>query len=584
MNNYPMTVDLEDMAVKEQTCLSKNLSISLDDITDGWWRWTIGLDQLYLSPKFKALFGYKDSELDNTMEAWKTIIYPEDYARAITALDAHIEYGENYCFPARYYHKNGATIWVICRGHTEQTLDGKKTHVIGTHTDITPMKDSEYRLNMTANYDSLTQLPNRHSFLSILYKSVYKAETSGTFMAVLFLDLDDFKIINDSFGHKVGDEILKQSAKKMVLVTRKCDFIARLSGDEFGIIVENVSDIDEIKAICQRYVDVFHDPLQIEQIEVGVSVSIGAAAFPDAGTSSEKLIQHADMAMYNAKHLGKGTYTYFTKALGCQMLRKNSIRNALQKAASLNELYVEYQPVVDIQQNTIIGVEALLRWRNEKLGEVAPHEFISIAEESDLIVDIGQWCLEKACHDFATITKQEPWSHLTLSLNVSMRQLSQVGFVEMLTKTCQQCGLKLCQFIIELTESAIMRHPRQTAAVLRELSRYGVKFALDDFGMEYSVLKYLKHLPIHIIKIDQEFMRNIKADVYNLAIVNAVISLANSLRLDIIAEGVTDLDTVRFLKEHNCWMAQGYYYSKPLDQAHLLQFLKHNLHPVVLTN
>lgn len=551
-------VKLENLAIE-----SEGRKIALDEMTDGWWEWNVQADTYYFSPKFKAMFGYRDNEITSSLETWQQLIHPEDFIKADKALEAHFNENVPYSLPVRYFHKKGHIVWVICRGQSIRDKKGTIMRVIGTHTDITPLKKAESELHYVAHYDPLTSLPNRRLFLKQLQQSIDNAKNKNDLLSVLFIDIDHFKKINDRLGHRFGDAVLKEAAQILTNHSNENAFIARLGGDEFAIIIENISRSHETDLYCEKLVNAFREPLYIFQHEVSSTISIGISTYPTSGDTIDTLIQHADMAMYDVKRHGKNGYKHFNNKLSARTLRINKLEDYLQHAIEKNELSLRYQPLINLESNNLIGFEVLLRWKCEELGAIKPDEFIPIAESSRSIFPIGKWVIAKALEDHRQLSKALNQPDLKISINISMVQLSDTGFSPFIKATILKNKLNCNNLILELTESAVMHDPKNATLLLNNLSKQGITFALDDFGNGYSSMRYLKLLPISILKIEKSFIQDLGKGQGNGVIIKAILSLAKGLGVSVIAEGVEKLSQSQYLHEQGCQYAQGLLYGKP---------------------
>jgi diguanylate cyclase (GGDEF)-like protein/PAS domain S-box-containing protein len=545
----------------------------LNSVTDGWWDWNLETDDVYLSPCYKAAFGYKDNEMKSGPDSWRSIIFPEDLERVERTLREHIESGGErpYIVEERCRHKDGSTVWIVCRGQAIKDEDGKLRRMVGTQTVVTNLKNAERQLSIMAHQDSLTKLPNRISFMNHLLQAIEGTKIKGKLFAVLFIDVDNFKIINDTLGHNAGDIILCDVVQRLNQCARKSDFIARLGGDEFGIIVEGVKCEIEVEEISRRYIEKLQKTFSYNREKVLATISVGVAMYPCAGQSPEELLKNADIAMYRAKDQGKNSLVIFDDKIKKEVRRVNLIESELRTAIQESTLDVYYQPQFDCDDNKLVGVEALIRWSHPSMGEVEPNEFVKIAESGQLIVVLDAWVLKKAISDFVQLCNKLKCNELMLSINISMIQLNNRKFIDLIKAELDK-GFQAKQLVLELTETSLMDSLTQAEDMLRELSELGVKIALDDFGVGYSSMQHLKYLPISFLKIDRSFVGDIESDGNSMAIVNAIISLAKSLGLTCIAEGVETAAQLNYLKKAQCNQVQGFYLSKALSVNDLMDF------------
>ena len=469
----------------------------------------------------------------------------------------------------------------------EATVDeaGRVIGLSGTLQDITERRQTEEKIRQLAYFDSLTGLANREYFKEHFMQAIALARHYDRQLAILFLDLDNFKRINDTLGHNVGDLLLKAVATRLRSCVRASDAIvrfdtvnnneqiARLGGDEFTILLSEVGNNEDAARVAKRILDTLAKPLTVGGHEVFITPSIGIALFPQHGEDVESLIKHADMAMYYAKHCGKNLYKFYTESMKDAAIRRLTVENHLRKAIERGELTLHYQPQIDLINSQICGAEALLRWHSAELGPVSPAEFIPLAEETGLIISIGAWALRTAC------AQAKAWQDAGLALpriavNISVLQFVQADFTDLVLQILHETGLSPHTLELEITESLLMKDAEGAIRTLRILKGHGIQFAIDDFGTGYSSLSYLKRFPIDRLKIDKAFVQEINSDPDDAAITAAVIAMAGSMNLGVVAEGVETVAQLNFLKKKHCGEVQGYYLSRPLsagDMEALLQ-------------
>ncbi len=425
-------------------------------------------------------------------------------------------------------------------------------------------EETEKRLNRLANYDPLTGLANRHMFKEKLRQSLKTAEHNGSRMALMFLDLDNFKIINDTLGHAMGDKLLIAASSRLKSLLDRNSSIARLGGDEFVIIINEANDDAKLALLADEIIQLLELPFIFDDNEMFIGTSIGISLYPDHSDVTETLLSYADTAMYTAKDKGKNNYQFFTPAMHEKILFQHDIETKLHHAIQNNEFRIRYQPKIDVNTNKVIGAEALLRWEHKELGKVSPSVFIPIAEESSLINLIGKWVIKNVCRDVSRI-KHDFDNDLSISINISSSQILHQNLPELIQENLDIYDLTTRSIELEFTENMLIKQGRKSQQVLDRLSKMGIKLAIDDFGTGYSSLNYLKTLPIHALKIDKSFICDTPKHEGDCAIAKSIISLANNLNLDVIAEGVETVEQLAFLKENGCSVIQGFYFSKPLD-------------------
>jgi diguanylate cyclase (GGDEF)-like protein/PAS domain S-box-containing protein len=453
--------------------------------------------------------------------------------------------------------------WVLANMRAVCDSGGKIVLYEGTLEDITDRKVAENQVQFLAYYDALTELPNRTLLRDRLGKALAGSRRRRDKVAVLFLDLDRFKVINDSLGHSFGDLLLRKIADRLKSQVREQDTVARVGGDEFLVVLTDVKDGTDAAIAAEKIMDAMIAELVIQGRSFSVSCSMGISIFPEHGADSETLIKNADAAMYSAKESGRNTFQFFSEKMNAEVVERLTLEHGLRAALDKKEFFLVYQPQMDIATGTIVGFEALLRWQHPELGIIAPDRFMGIAENSGLILPIGAWVLRTACSQ-ARKWQDEGLCATPVAVNVSAVQFRQPGFRELVSRVLSETGLA-CQYLeLEVTESLLLSNADMTSSVLRELKGMGLKLAIDDFGTGYSSLSYLKQFPFSKLKIDRSFIRDVAVNSDDAAITTAIISMAKSLSLKVIAEGVENEAQMSFLRKLGCEEIQGYYFSKPL--------------------
>ncbi|MFC0252514.1 bifunctional diguanylate cyclase/phosphodiesterase [Massilia consociata] len=469
--------------------------------------------------------------------------------------------------------EHGDTRWFCVNGQPVFNDEGALLGYRGTGSDITERKLTEQRVHHVAQHDVLTGLPNRSLLQDRLGQAIAYANRSGHAMWVMLIDLDRFKFVNDSMGHKAGDVLLMTVAARLTSSLRDTDTVARLSGDEFVVILSEHSDAPLAPEIVQRVMDSVAQPVMLGTKEFFVTCSIGVAVYPSQGTPADSLIEHADIAMYRAKKLGRNNFQFYTPAMNEESMERVRIEGALRNALERNEFVLHYQPQVDLKSGRIVGMEALIRWKHPELGMVPPGRFIGIAEETGLIVQIGAWVMRTAC------AQNKAWQDaglgkLRVAVNLSARQFGAADLIASLESVLQDTALDPACLEIELTESLFMSDIAPAVEILHRMKSLGVNLSIDDFGTGYSSLSYLSRFPIDVLKIDRSFVADITHDANDAAIVTSIIALAHNLKLAVIAEGVETAEQLDYLRSRGCDEMQGYFFSKPLPAAEFEALLR----------
>lgn len=427
-------------------------------------------------------------------------------------------------------------------------------------------------LHDKATRDPLTGLPNRLLFGDRLVQNLAQARRRGEKLAIMFMDLNGFKYVNDTMGHSNGDLLLQQVADRLTSILRDVDTIARMGGDEFTLIQNGLDSVEDAVTVSSKVLSIFNSPFEIDGQEIFMSASIGVSIYPDDGSDAETIVRNADMALHQAKAHGRNTVHLYTSALDDEANRRITIESSLRRSVERGEFVLYYQPKLSIVTGKIVGAEALLRWVHPELGVVMPDQFIPIAEESGLINPIGEWVLHQACRQNKE-WQEKGYPAMEIAVNVSARQLRSNDFKAMVERVLQEMSLDPSCLGIELTESTLMQNPDKTIGILRHLKAMGIRIAIDDFGTGYSSLSYLKKLPIDAVKIDKSFVRDVTLDQDDSAIARAVVAMAHSMKLSVVAEGVENLEQLAFLKIIGCDEMQGYFISKPVPSGEFEELL-----------
>lgn len=457
-----------------------------------------------------------------------------------------------------------------------EVRDGQcmRSHFVAVVNDITDKKRAEQELRYLANYDTLTGLPNRALLSERLGRAIVRARRQETRVAVLFLDLDRFKDINDSLGHAAGDRLLKAAATRLQATVGASDTVARLGGDEFTVVLEDVESLAAVERMAREIITAFSMPLELDdRHDVNITPSLGISLYPDHALVPTDLLKFADTAMYQAKSEGRNTFQIYNETMDAESRRRAQVLSALRKALDRGELRLVFQPRMALSDGRITGVEALLRWHCPELGDIPPTTFIPLAEESGLILQIGVWVLQEACQTLRR-WRNHGLTEVSMAVNVSVLQLLRGNLPEQLQEILEQTGVPANRIELEVTETMVMQNAEQTTAVLNELRSLGVTLAIDDFGTGYSSLVYLKRLPIDTLKIDKEFIGDLIRDPDDEAITATVITMGHSLGLNVIAEGVETEDQLNYLRDQGCDEIQGFWLSPPIDPHRCLAFIR----------
>jgi len=523
----------------------------------------------YANPAAASITGYNREELRD-LSFWR-LVHP-DFREAVRERSLARQRGESV--PARYEFKverrDGEERWLDSSASSVEF--GGRPAVLGIAFDVTERKRAEEQIKSLAYHDVLTGLPNRLLFNDRLNVAVAQAHRLQQRLGVLFLDLDRFKVINDSLGHSLGDRLLQAVAERLEAGVREGDTVARLGGDEFILLLPGIARADDIAKVAEKILDSLRLPFRLEGRDLFVTASIGLSLYPEDGLDGETLVKNADIAMYRAKEQGRDNFQLYTQTMNERAVERLQLESSLRKALAHGELLLHYQPLLDLSTGRVHGVEALLRWEHPETGLVYPGDFMHLAEITSLILPIGVWTLRTAC---AQVKKwqEEGHPHLSVAVNLSARQFQQVEVVEHVKRALRETGLSARSLDLEITESHAMANAEATIHTLRELKALGVRISIDDFGIGYSSLSYLKRLPIDTLKIDQSFVRDITSDPDDAAIATAIIALAHTLKLRVVAEGVETQQQLEFLSTRQCDRMQGFLFSRPLAAADCGEFL-----------
>lgn len=537
---------------------------------------------LKVNPAFCRMTGYSREELEgSTVEM---ITHPDSREHS-TRLYQEAREGirRDFSYEKKFLRKDGAVIWAQVTNAWVHDEEGELSHAVSLVQDVTERKQAEAalrrhetRLNYLAYHDTLTHLPNRTLFYDRLTHAMSTARRSGQPVALFFLDLDRFKNINDSLGHHIGDELLVKMADRLRGCVRDSDTLARIGGDEFVIILEQLHGYKDVTKVARQILRSLQEPLEVSDRELYMTVSIGISMFPTDADDVEGLMKAADVAMYRAKDQGRNTFQAYTPDMDGEIQELLTLEGDLRRAIDQDQLVLYYQPQLNLEQDRVVAMEALLRWEHPERGLIPPAQFIPLAEEYGLIVPIGNWVLEAACRQNMTWQKEgHPFKRV--AVNISARQFRQADFVEVIERALSRTGMPPEYLELEITESVIMQDVEAAILTLTDLKARGIRLAVDDFGTGYSSLSYLKRFPIDALKIDRTFVRDITTDTNDAAIVRSIIALGKSMNLQVIAEGIETKDQLAFLLKQGCTHGQGFLFSHPVPPESLPDKLQRNL-------
>lgn len=553
------------MALKES---EERYALALAGANDGLWDWDLRTDQMYYSARWKAQLGLteEDSVL-NTPEEWFGRVHPNDLKVLKDKLERHLQDGSSH-FECEYrvLHQSGSYRWALSRGMAVRDASGEVYRMAGSQTDITSRKV----------YDPLTGLPNRILFMDRLAHALRRFKRHrGYEFAVLLLDLDRFKIVNDSLGHHIGDQLLIELSQRLNVCVRDGDTVARFGGDEFTILIDEITDVSDATRVAERIQESLQQPFLLGGHEVFTSTSVGIALSATGYDIPNDVVRDADTAMNRAKALGKARHEMFDRAMHTQSSRRLQLETDLRRAVERSEFEVFYQAIVDLADERITGFEALVRWSHPEKGRIPPDEFVSIAEETGLILPIDRFVLKEACRQ--TKLWQSIYGPLTISVNLSAKQFALRDIIYVIDQVLVDTGLAAEDLKLEITESALMDNQDSAAEIFHEIKKRRVQLGLDDFGTGYSSLSYLHRFPLDTLKIDRSFVSRMNdSPGEHEAIVRTIVSLAQNLKFQTVAEGIETVDQLQSLQALDCLYGQGYYFSKPMPADEAEELLRKN--------
>jgi len=528
---------------------------------------------LFVNRTYAAIFGFDSPDEVLSLDSLDTLYAPGDVDRV------HQYRGslgsDSTAVPAQYEfqgrRRDGSLIWLETQSRMVnwQGMAAVQTTVV----DVTERKNYQAQLLRQAHFDKITDLPNRSLALDRLAQAVIRAERNQCKAGLLFIDLDQFKQINDTLGHSAGDQLLKQAGVRLSACVRQEDTVARLGGDEFTVVLPDLNASLDTTVVARKIIDAFSKCFTIDGYEVFITPSIGITVCPDDGDTPSTLMRNSDAAMYQAKEIGRNNYQFFTPSLNQKALNRLKIDSCLRTALERDELTLHYQPIVDLRSGAVVSVEALARWHNPELGQIGPDQFIPIAEETGLIIPIGEWVLQTACLQ-ARAWQNDGLPPLRLTVNVSSRQFRSNQLVRAVLRALQKSGLAPDFLELEITETLLMTDLPETTNALQELHALGIRLSVDDFGTGYSSLSYLRRFPVDTLKIDKSFIGDVGDDPDDAALVEAIIAMGRSLNLEVAAEGVETREQLEFLRVRACDLAQGFYFGRPLPPERFAELFK----------
>lgn len=537
---------------------------------DGLWDWNLKTNTIYYSPRWKSMLGYTQEEIGNSPQEWFKRVHASDLEKLESALLNHQSMDQTHIeVEYRIQHKDGTVLWMLTRGTIVYDDQAKASRIAGSQTDITQRKLAEERLLFDAFHDALTHLPNRALFMDRLERLLDRTKRYKNYkFAVLFIDIDRFKVVNDSLGHAIGDQLLVEISKRLERCLRSGDTVARLGGDEFTILLDGVEGIKTATEIANRIHDQLSSSFNLGVQNVFITASIGITLSESEYIQAGDFLRDADTAMYKAKLSGKARHEIFDRTMHTRVMETLNLEADLRRAIEREEFHLHYQPIISVATGKVVKMEALLRWTHPQSGILPPMHFIPLAEETGMIFPIGEWVLKTVCQQSRTWSAAG-FSNLRIALNFSARQFQQKNLPELIKKIMQTTNTSPPMIELEITESIAMEDVGLSIKILNELRAMNIPITIDDFGIGYSSLSCLKLFPMDAIKIDRSFIHDIPASQINAAITTAIISLGHGLGLKVVAEGVETKEQLNFLKDHACDEIQGYLYSSavPAEEA-----------------
>lgn len=551
-------------------------ALAAESANDGIWDWDLITEEMYLSPRWKSILGYRQSDLGATPDEWFKRVHPDDMEKVKSSISTHLEHHTDHVeIEHRLQHKNGEYRWMISRGKAVWDSDGQASRLAGSLTDITDRKNNEQRLLQNAFFDQLTGLANRALFNDRLSMAIQRSQRRNDYLfAVLFLDLDRFKDINDSLGHFFGDRLLITIARMLETRLRPTDTVARFGGDEFVILIDDIRSSTNATQVADWILNALGSPITISGHEVFISASIGIVLSETGYTNPADILRDADIAMYHAKSSGKAHFEIFDPLMRTRIMDRLEMENDLRRAIEKNELRTYYQIIVSLETGRLSGLEALVRWQHPSRGLLEPKDFLKLADETGLIVQIDRWMLRESCRQLHDWQQEYPWlSDISVSVNFSSKQFNQKDLIEFTQNTVKAAKIKPECLTVEITENIIVENRENIIEICNQIKNLGVNVQIDDFGSGYSSLSYLSKFRFNALKIDRSFIKRIVENSNEAEIVQAIVLLSHRLGINVIAEGVETESQLNQLKGLGCEYGQGYLLSEPIPGPAAVRFL-----------
>lgn len=542
-------------------------ALAMRGSNDGLWDWDLRSNVIYYSPRWKEMIGYDETEIKNNPEEWFNRVHPEDIGKLKADIQGHLlRRSPHFESEYRLLHKDGSYRWMLCRGLAVWNTDGSASRMAGSQTDITDRKFAEQKLLNYAFYDKLTGLPNRALFLERLSHAMDLARRHRDFhFAVLFMDLDRFKDVNDSLGHMKGDELLQKIGHMLQKRLRASDTVARFGGDEFVILLEDIRQVTNANQVATWILNALSSPILLGNHQIYISASIGIVLSDESYQKPEEILRDADIAMYHAKARGKSRYEIFNPSMRTQIIERLELENDLRHALENNELRLYYQVIISFKTGQISGLEALVRWQHPHKGLLLPQDFIPIAEESGLVTLIDRWVIRQACCQLRQWQNEVSVAHLNVRVNIAERHLIQPDFTSYIANTIREIGINPGSLTLEITEKAIIENEDSVIETCKAIHNLGVQIAIDNFGSGFSSLSYLSQIPVTAFKIGKSFIDRMVEDTHEANLIQAILTLSRQLGVEVIAEGIETREQYEKLKALGCGYGQGYFIFQPLN-------------------